>query len=110
MSELRELVDNEIIAESESDARRTYRERLSDYKTINASLHDLNWRLADLDDEIAELAVQREVEDAAPLRQRHADLLRWKTALEESIIRQMLQADEIASAVEQARQQVRQES
>ncbi|NJM07152.1 hypothetical protein HC891_14660 [Candidatus Gracilibacteria bacterium] len=85
-----------------------YREQLSQYKSANAVLHDLAWTLAELEQQITALisdASEREQTDETHTR-RLSDLQRWKTALEDSVLRQMLRADELAAQVASARAQL----
>jgi peptidoglycan hydrolase CwlO-like protein len=85
-----------VIAMSE---RAEYRERLSHYKTLNESVHNLHWDLQELEEQIATLhaEAQSDVAKAPRIAQRIADLRRWKDVLEERLLRQMIAADELAA-------------
>jgi uncharacterized protein YdcH (DUF465 family) len=81
-----------------------YREQLSQYKSANAVLHDLAWTLSELEQQIA--TMQDESADAPPDKaqvQRLSDLRRWKAMLEDTVLRQMLRADELAAQVARVR-------
>ena len=87
---------------SVSDPRAHYRELLNTYKTANEKLHDLSWRLHDIDEEIAVLVrecADLSAEAAEALQQQVTDLRFWKSTLEDMILRQMLRIDELGSTL-----------
>jgi uncharacterized protein YdcH (DUF465 family) len=85
-----------------------YREQLSQYKSVNAVLHDLAWTLSELEQQIAALLGDVDTTDENET-QRLSDLRRWKSALEDSVLRQMLRADELAAQVASVRARLRAE-
>jgi hypothetical protein len=77
------------------------RELLSIYKTINGELADLNWTLAELEQQIATLAAESSDATHPEARLRLLDLRRWQGALEERILGHLYQIDEVLAALEQ---------
>lgn len=76
------------------------RELLSIYKTINGELADLNWTLAELEQQIASLTAELSVATHPETQRRLLDLRRWQGALEERILSHLYQIDEVLAALE----------
>ena len=76
------------------------RELLGIYKTINGELADLNWTLAELEQQIATLAAEVTVAAHPETRLRLLDLRRWQGALEERILSHLYRVDEVLAALE----------
>lgn len=90
--------------------RLRYRDRLDQYRSLNAELSDLSWTLADLEQQIAALGAQLgDTSDPAQLR-RIGDLRRWKEALEENILQHMYRTEELAAEVAELRRQLKDDS
>jgi regulator of replication initiation timing len=79
--------------------RAEYREQLTNYKTINESVHNLHWDLQELEEQIAALTAEARSnpEHEQRILRRITDLRIWKDALEERLLQQMIAADELAA-------------
>lgn len=80
-----------------------YRERLDQYRSLNAELSDLSWTLADLEQQIAALSAQPGDQPGTAHERRISDLRRWKEALEENILQHMYRTEELAAEVAELR-------
>lgn len=89
----------EHAADDQERLLKLYREQLSAYKSVNAELSDLSWTLADLEQQIAGLAADLAAEPNPGLERRLSDLRRWKETMEESVIRHMYRAEELAASI-----------
>jgi uncharacterized protein YdcH (DUF465 family) len=95
---------------TESEARSTheelrqqYRDRLSQYKSANAELADIAWTLSELEQQISTLEADHSHQASKQLDRRIRDLRRWRSALEENVLRHMYRTEELLSAVAQLR-------
>jgi multidrug resistance efflux pump len=82
--------------DANQERQRRQRELLAELKTANAALADSSWALAELEQQIEQLAAA-ENSAAPPVARRIADLRRWRVALEERTLRHMLRADAISA-------------
>lgn len=73
------------------------RELLSALKTANAALADSSWALAELEQQINLLAGDERAAHEPAAGRRIADLRRWRTELEDRVLRHMLRADALAA-------------
>lgn len=76
-----------------------YREQIGQYKSVNAELADLEWTLADVERQIAELRMHEEPVAEVMQARRLSDLERWKSSLEEGILQRLYRAEALAAAV-----------
>jgi predicted nucleic acid-binding Zn-ribbon protein len=81
------------------ELRRRYRDQLGQYKSANAELADISWTLAELEQQIATLEAEEQAAPTAPLTRRISDLRRWRSSLEEHVLRHMYRAEAIAAEV-----------
>ncbi|WP_129628116.1 hypothetical protein [Candidatus Oscillochloris fontis] len=84
--------------------RQQYQEQLSRYKSANAELADVSWTLAELEQQIANLAEDYERSNDERIAHRLRDLRRWRDVLEETVLRNMYRTDAISAEVAQLRQ------
>jgi predicted nucleic acid-binding Zn-ribbon protein len=89
--------------EERAQLRLRYRERLNQYRSLNAELSDLSWTLADLEQQIAGLRGQLGDPPEAAQARRITDLRRWKETLEENILKHMYHTEELAAEVAELR-------
>ena len=75
------------------------RELIGALKTINAELADLEWTLAELEQQIAALAATLEGAYELAVERRLRDLRRWREVLEERVLKQMYRAEELNAAL-----------
>jgi len=73
------------------------RDLLGALKTVNAELADLSWTLAELEQQIAALAADQHAQHEAAAARRIGDLQRWRSAIEERVLRHMFRADALAA-------------
>ena len=76
--------------------RQQQRALLGALKTVNAERADLEWTLAELEQQIA--ALSREEGDHAVAR-RVNDLRRWRSTLEDRVLRHMFRAEELEAEI-----------
>jgi DnaJ-domain-containing protein 1 len=88
----------------------TYREYLSQYKSINAELSDLAWTLADLEQQITLLTGRFNEAPDSHIEQRLHDLQHWKESLEDIVLRQMDRADELSILIGELRRHLSDDS
>lgn len=75
------------------------RELLGALKTVNAELADLEWTLAELEQQIGALAAELTGAYDSAVERRLRDLRRWRGVLEERVLRQMYRAEELNAAL-----------
>ncbi len=78
-----------------------YRDQLSQYKSANASLADIAWTLSELEQQIGTLETNQEPDPQ--LARRISDLRRWRSTLEETVLRHMYRTEELMATVAQLR-------
>ena len=76
--------------------RQQQRALLGALKTLNAERADLEWTLAELEQQIA--ALHSEGEDHTVAR-RISDLRRWRSTLEDRVLRHMYRAEELEAEI-----------
>ena len=89
-----------------AQVHRRYRELLAEYKSVNAELSDLSWTLAELEQQIAGLVEEHAASPERSLERRLRDLRRWKESLEESVLRHMYRAEELAGLLGEMRRTI----
>lgn len=95
--------------EERSQLQLRYRDRLDQYRSLNAELSDLSWTLSDLEQQIAALSAQPDGQPGAAQHRRISDLRRWKEALEENILQHMYRTEELAAEVAELRRLLKDE-
>lgn len=75
------------------------RELLGALKTVNAELSDLEWSLAELEQQIRTLSAELGGEHSAAVERRLRDLRRWRDYMEERALRYMYRAEELNAAL-----------
>lgn len=75
------------------------RELLGTLKTVNAALADLEWSLAELEQQIVGLEAELGRAHDPAIERRLRDLRRWRGALEERTLRHMFRAEELSAAL-----------
>lgn len=85
------------------ELQQQYRDQLSQYKSANAELADISWTLSELEQQIGALEADLSGGSNEQLDRRIRDLRRWRSALEENVLRHMYRAEELLSAVAQLR-------
>ncbi|MBX0331397.1 hypothetical protein K2Z83_27475 [Oscillochloris sp. ZM17-4] len=95
--------------DSREQLRQQYREQISQYKSANAELADVAWTLSELEQQISALEAELAEHEDKHLARRIRDLRRWRSSLEDSVLRQMYRAEEIAGEVAQLRTALNQE-
>jgi chromosome segregation ATPase len=83
-----------------------YRKLLAEYKSVNAELSDLSWTLAELEQQIGGLLEEYAAHPERSLERRLRDLRRWKESLEESVLRHMYRAEELADLLTEMRRTI----
>lgn len=86
----------ESLITDEERLRRQQRALLGALKTVNAERADLEWTLAELEQQIT--ALQGEGGEPAVAR-RLNDLLRWRSTLEDRVLRHMFRAEELEAEI-----------
>jgi hypothetical protein len=84
-----------------------YREQVSQYKSVNAELTDLEWTLTDVERQITDLRTQIPTGGEAAALRRLNDLARWKNTLEEAVLQRLYRAEALATAVAELRTTLR---
>jgi len=92
--------------ESAAQAHQRYHEALAEYKSVNGELSDLSWTLAELEQQIASLVAEHIARPEPSLERRLRDLRRWKESLEETVLRHMYRAEELAAALAEMRRTI----
>lgn len=98
--------DGPTASEERARTHRRYRELLAEYKSVNAELSDLSWTLAELEQQIAGLVEEHTARPERSLERRLRDLRRWKESLEESVLRHMYRAEELAPLLAEMRRSI----
>lgn len=75
-----------------------YREQISQYKSLNAELADLEWTLTDVERQVAALRQPSDLSTSSD-PQRISDLERWKNALEEQILQRLYRVETLATSI-----------
>ncbi|NNJ13563.1 hypothetical protein EKD04_024875 [Chloroflexales bacterium ZM16-3] len=88
---------------SREQLRQQYREQLSQYKSANAELADISWTLSELEQQIGTLEGELAAHDDKHLARRIRDLRRWRSSLEDSVLRRMYRAEALSAEVDQLR-------
>jgi hypothetical protein len=91
---------NSLSTESER-LRQQQRALLGALKTVNAERADLEWTLAELEQQIA--ALRAEASDHTVAR-RLNDLRRWRSSLEDRVLRHMFRAEELEAEIRRLRE------
>ena len=81
--------------------RQQQRSLLGALKTVNAERADLEWTLAELEQQIA--ALRADAGDHAVAR-RLNDLRRWRSTLEDRVLRHMFRAEELEAEIGRLRE------
>lgn len=91
------MIAQEANAAPDEARQHRQRELLSALKTANAALADSSWALAELEQQIDQLASDTRAAHEPAAERRIADLRRWRTELEDRVLRHMLRADALAA-------------
>jgi chromosome segregation ATPase len=86
--------------------RRQQRSLLGALKTANAERADLEWTLAELEQQIATLAAEQASLRDSTVQRRLADLRRWRGTLEERVLQHMFRAEELEAELVQLRERL----
>ncbi len=86
--------------------RQQHRALLGALKTANAELADLAWTLSELEQQITALVAEQSTRQDSAVSRRIGDLRRWRSTLEDRVLRHMLRVDELEGEIRRLREQI----
>jgi predicted nucleic acid-binding Zn-ribbon protein len=100
---MRDSSRTESLSTDQERMRQQQRALLGALKTVNAERADLEWTLAELEQQLA--ALHSEGDDPTVAR-RINDLRRWRSTLEDRVLRHMYRAEELEAEIGRLRAQL----
>ncbi len=101
---MREGSRTDSVSADQERLRQQERALLSALKTINAERADLEWTLAELEQQIEALRAE---ESDHTVARRLNDLRRWRSTLEDRVLRHMYRAEELEAEIRRLHEQLR---